>query len=192
VSQDRSFAISGLWVNLCANYFALVFLVYSMFDLANVVPTLARYYQQASEAYEQACTRYINSIINYVRSNLQLLKKNYRLKLSVVSNLEYCMMLPFVAYVNVLYEQQFERLFQFAQKVENLLYTISPEEMPFQLGYSKMDLRKTLKASLSGVRSLTSSFKFTFGIYNFVHHFLLRVLYTSDIILLQMSQLTLL
>lgn len=65
------------------------------------------------------------------------------------------MMPLFVAYVNVLYEQQFERLFQFAQKVENLLYTISPEEMPFQLGYSKMDLRKTLKASLSGVRSLT-------------------------------------
>ncbi len=37
-----------------------------MFDLANVVPTLARFYQQASEAYEQACTRYINSVINYV------------------------------------------------------------------------------------------------------------------------------
>lgn len=92
----------------------------SMFDLANVVPTLARYYQQASEAYEQACTRYINSIINY----------------------------------------QFERLFQFAQKVENLLYTISPEEMPFQLGYSKMDLRKTLKASLSGVeKALPAMYK---------------------------------
>lgn len=67
------------------------------------------------------------------------------------------MVLLSVANTNVLNEQQFERLFQFAQKVENLLYTISPEEMPFQLGYSKMDLRKTLKASLSGVRSLTSS-----------------------------------
>lgn len=53
-----------------------------------------------------------------------------------------------------LYEQQFERLFQYAQKVENLLYTIQPEEVPFQLGYSKMDLRKTLKASLSGVSFL--------------------------------------
>jgi hypothetical protein len=69
------------------------------------------------------------------------------------------MILLSVANRSVLYEQQFERLFQFAQKVENLLYTISPEEMPFQLGYSKMDLRKTLKASLSGVRSLTSSFE---------------------------------
>ncbi len=66
------------------------------------------------------------------------------------------MSLLFVANINVLSEQQFEKLFQFAQKVENLLYTISPEEMPFQLGYSKMDLRKTLKASLPGVRSLTS------------------------------------
>lgn len=53
-----------------------------------------------------------------------------------------------------LYKQQFERLFQYAQKVENLLYTIQPEEVPFQLGYSKMDLRKTLKASLSGVSFL--------------------------------------
>lgn len=92
----------------------------SMFDLANVVPTLARYYQQASEAYEQACTRYINSIINY----------------------------------------QFERLFQFAQKVETLLYTISPEDVPIQIGYTKMDLRKTLKASLSGVeKALPAMYK---------------------------------
>ncbi|KAH9551801.1 hypothetical protein CY35_09G031900 [Sphagnum magellanicum] len=86
----------------------------SMFDLANVVPTLARFYQQASEAYEQACTRYINSVINY----------------------------------------QFEKLFQFAQRVENLLYTISPEEVPFQLGFSKMDLRKILKTSLAGVEKV--------------------------------------
>ena len=70
-------------------------------------------------------------------------------------------MLPLsAAKINVLYEQQFERLFQFAQKVENLLYTISPEEMPFQLGYSKMDLRKTLKASLSGVCSVDSPLEY--------------------------------
>uniref|UniRef100_A0A0D6QYJ6 Exocyst complex component Sec3 PIP2-binding N-terminal domain-containing protein n=1 Tax=Araucaria cunninghamii TaxID=56994 RepID=A0A0D6QYJ6_ARACU len=92
----------------------------SLYDLANVVPTLAKFYHQASEAYEQACTRYINSIINY----------------------------------------QFDKLFQFAQKVENLMYTITPEEVPFQLGLSKMDLRKILKSSLSGVeKSLQAMYK---------------------------------
>eukprot|EP00262_Sarcandra_glabra_P007570 TRINITY_DN20462_c0_g1_i1.p1 TRINITY_DN20462_c0_g1~~TRINITY_DN20462_c0_g1_i1.p1 ORF type:complete len:797 (+),score=191.86 TRINITY_DN20462_c0_g1_i1:352-2391(+) len=83
----------------------------SVYDLANVVPTLAKFYHQASESYEQACTRHINMIIYY----------------------------------------QFERLFQFARKVEDLMYTITPEEIPFQLGLSKMDLRKMLKSSLSGV-----------------------------------------
>ncbi|KAJ8645555.1 hypothetical protein MRB53_007303 [Persea americana] len=83
----------------------------SLYDLANVVPTLAKFYHQASEAYEQACTRHINMIIFY----------------------------------------QFEKLFQFARKVEDLMYTISPEEIPFQLGLSKMDLRKMLKSSLSGL-----------------------------------------
>ncbi|KAJ7570158.1 hypothetical protein O6H91_01G108600 [Diphasiastrum complanatum] len=92
----------------------------SMFDIANVVPTLARFYHQASEAYEQACTRYINSIIN----------------------------------------SQFEKLFQFAQRVENLLYTITPEEVPFQMGVSKNELRKVLKTNLSGVeRSLQVMYK---------------------------------
>lgn len=92
----------------------------SLYEQANMVPTLAKFYHQASEAYEQACTRYINSIINY----------------------------------------QFEKLFQFAQKVENLMYTITPEEVPFQLGLSKMDLRKTLKSSLSGVeKSLQAMYK---------------------------------
>ncbi|KAF8701493.1 hypothetical protein HU200_033516 [Digitaria exilis] len=33
------------------------------YDLANVVPTLAKYYHQASEAYEQACSRHINLVI---------------------------------------------------------------------------------------------------------------------------------
>ncbi|KAK3425439.1 hypothetical protein EUGRSUZ_A00473 [Eucalyptus grandis] len=61
----------------------------SLYDLANVVPTLAKFYHQASEAYEQACTRFISMIIYY----------------------------------------QFERLFQFARKIEDLMYTISPEEV---------------------------------------------------------------
>lgn len=36
---------------------------HSLYDLANVVPTLAKYYHQASEAYEQACSRHINLVI---------------------------------------------------------------------------------------------------------------------------------
>ncbi|XP_071733250.1 exocyst complex component SEC3A-like [Rutidosis leptorrhynchoides] len=83
----------------------------SLYDLANVVPTLAKFYHQASESYEQACTRHISVIIYY----------------------------------------QFERLFQFARKIEDLMYTITPEEIPFQLGLSKMDLRKVVKSSLSGI-----------------------------------------
>ncbi|PPR83583.1 hypothetical protein GOBAR_AA37124 [Gossypium barbadense] len=102
----------------------------SLYDLANVVPTLAKFYHQASEAYEQACTRHISMIIYY----------------------------------------QFERLFQFARKIEDLMFTISAEEVsmllivlfqiPFQLGLSKMDLRKMLKSSLSGVdKSITAMYK---------------------------------
>ncbi|XP_042509013.1 exocyst complex component SEC3A-like isoform X3 [Macadamia integrifolia] len=63
----------------------------SLYDLANVVPTLAKFYHQASESYEQACTRHINMIIYH----------------------------------------QFERLFQFARKIEDLMYTITPEEKEF-------------------------------------------------------------
>uniref|UniRef100_A0A2P2MSB6 Exocyst complex component sec3 n=1 Tax=Rhizophora mucronata TaxID=61149 RepID=A0A2P2MSB6_RHIMU len=92
----------------------------SLYDLANIVPTLAKFYHQASEAYEQACTRHINMIIYY----------------------------------------QFERLFQFARKIEDLMYTITPEEMPFQLGLSKTDLRKMIKSSLSGVdKSISAMYK---------------------------------
>ncbi|XP_031406080.1 exocyst complex component SEC3A-like isoform X2 [Punica granatum] len=39
----------------------------SLYDLANVVPTLAKFYHQASEAYEQACSRHISMIIYYNR-----------------------------------------------------------------------------------------------------------------------------
>ncbi|KAG6674846.1 exocyst complex component SEC3A isoform X4 [Carya illinoinensis] len=83
----------------------------SLYDLANIVPTLAKFYHQASEAYEQASTRHITVIIY----------------------------------------SQFERLFQFARRIEDLMYTLAPEEIPFQLGLSKMDLRKMLKSSVSGV-----------------------------------------
>ncbi|XP_057424106.1 exocyst complex component SEC3A [Lotus japonicus] len=92
----------------------------SLYDLANIVPTLAKFYHQASEAYEQACTRHISMIIYY----------------------------------------QFERLFQFARRIEDLMFTVAPEEIPFQLGLSKMDLRKMLKSSLSGVdKSITAMYK---------------------------------
>ncbi|XP_059637425.1 exocyst complex component SEC3A-like [Cornus florida] len=92
----------------------------SMYDLANVVPTLAKFYHQASEKYEQACTRLISMIIYY----------------------------------------QFERLFQFARRIEDLMFTITPEEIPFQIGLSKVDLRKVVKSSLSGVdKSISSMYK---------------------------------
>nr|KYP36160.1 Exocyst complex component SEC3A [Cajanus cajan] len=93
----------------------------SLYDLANVVPTLAKFYHQASEAYEQACTRHISMIIYY----------------------------------------QFERLFQFARRIEDLiLNNVAPEEIPFQVGLSKVDLRKTLKSSLSGVdKSIAAMYK---------------------------------
>lgn len=58
----------------------LVFdLTYSLYDLANVVPTLAKFYHQASESYEQACTRHISVIIYYV-SKLNLLLFKLKLK----------------------------------------------------------------------------------------------------------------
>ncbi|XP_059633811.1 exocyst complex component SEC3A [Cornus florida] len=92
----------------------------SLYDLANVVPTLARFYNQASEKYEVACTSHISVIIYY----------------------------------------QFERLFQFHRKIEDLMYTITPEEIPFQLGLSKLDLRKVVKSSLSGVdKSISIMYK---------------------------------
>ncbi|CAN1161936.1 Exocyst complex component SEC3A [Linum perenne] len=92
----------------------------SLYDLANVVPTLAKFYHQASEAYEQACIRHISVIIYF----------------------------------------QFERLFQFARRVEDLMYTMTPEEIPFQVGLSKIDLRKTIKYSLSGVdKSISAMYK---------------------------------
>ncbi|XP_078430535.1 exocyst complex component SEC3A-like [Wolffia australiana] len=92
----------------------------SLYDLANAVPTLAKFYDQASEAYEQACTRHISSIIYF----------------------------------------QFERLFQFAGKIEELLFKIPPNEIPQTMGFSKTDLRKTVKASLTNIdKSLANMFR---------------------------------
>uniref|UniRef100_A0A7N0TJC0 Exocyst complex component Sec3 PIP2-binding N-terminal domain-containing protein n=1 Tax=Kalanchoe fedtschenkoi TaxID=63787 RepID=A0A7N0TJC0_KALFE len=89
----------------------------SLYDLANVVPTLAKFYHQASEAYEQACLRHISMIIYY----------------------------------------HFERLFQYARRIEDMLLTMPPEEIPFQIGMSKQDLRKVLKSSLSGLDKSVSA-----------------------------------
>ncbi|EPS72833.1 hypothetical protein M569_01920 [Genlisea aurea] len=92
----------------------------SLYELANVVPTLAKFYHQASESYEQACSRFISTIIYF----------------------------------------QFDRLFQFARRIEDLLFNIAPEEIPFQIGLSKADLRKVVKSSLSGVdKSITAMYK---------------------------------
>lgn len=42
----------------------------SLYDLANVVPTLAKFYHQASEAYEQACLRHIYQYDHILRKEL--------------------------------------------------------------------------------------------------------------------------
>ncbi|KAJ8465146.1 hypothetical protein OPV22_027698 [Ensete ventricosum] len=92
----------------------------SLFELANVVPTLAKFYHQASEAYEQACTRHISIII----------------------------------------ENQFDKLYQFFRRIDDLTYTVPHEEIPFQLGLSKTDLRKVIKSSLSQVdRSINMMYR---------------------------------
>ncbi|KAJ9567521.1 hypothetical protein OSB04_003487 [Centaurea solstitialis] len=61
----------------------------SLYDMANVVPTLAKFYHQASESYEQSCARHISMVIYY----------------------------------------HFERLFQFARRMEDLMSTNAPEEV---------------------------------------------------------------
>ncbi|KAK6939530.1 Exocyst complex component Sec3, PIP2-binding N-terminal domain [Dillenia turbinata] len=63
-------------------------------------------------------------------------------------------------HISMIIYYQFERLFQFARRIEELMYTIMPEEIPFQLGLSKVDLRKVLKSSLTGVdKSIASMYK---------------------------------
>ncbi|KAL2610093.1 hypothetical protein R1flu_028666 [Riccia fluitans] len=82
-----------------------------MWNIANVVPVLSQYYQQASEAYEQSATHFVTTIIYY----------------------------------------QYGRLFQFAEGVEKLLYTIRPDQVPYQVNYSQAEMRKTVNGSLKGV-----------------------------------------
>ncbi|XP_078170955.1 exocyst complex component SEC3A-like [Carex rostrata] len=89
-----------------------------LYDLANSIQTLAKFYHQASEAYEQACLRHINMVI----------------------------------YIH------FEKLFQFARKTEELLIgKMPPEEIPFQMGMSKGELRKVLKSTISGLDKTQSA-----------------------------------
>lgn len=96
----------------------------SLYDLANVVSTLAKFYHQASEAYEQACTRHISMIIYYV-SDLN-------------SGHSHCLQRPIMfqilfseaaAYISCLSLQHFERLFEFARRIEESMYNLTPEEV---------------------------------------------------------------
>ncbi|URE40592.1 hypothetical protein MUK42_17420 [Musa troglodytarum] len=109
VALERTAQIDPKYVDivLLENYAAFQ---NSLYDLANVVPTLAKFYHQASESYEQACLRHVSMVI----------------------------------YIH------FEKLFQFARRIEELMYNVAPEEIPFQIGMSKVDLRKMLKSSFSG------------------------------------------
>lgn len=69
-------SILGLWPLVLFSVFGIVLIadyyihelvgIYSVYDLANVVPALAKFYHQASESYEHACTRFITTIIYYV------------------------------------------------------------------------------------------------------------------------------
>ncbi|CAI5474932.1 unnamed protein product [Closterium sp. Yama58-4] len=62
-------------------------------------------------------------------------------------------------YIDSVIFGNFDKLFDYFQKIKNLLLTIETEEIPFQIGFSKADLRKVLKSQLTGVdRSLNSMF----------------------------------
>lgn len=117
----------------------------SLYDLANVVPTLAKFYHQASEAYEQACTRHINMIIYIVRifSLYQsgilffifsvlfifpISKQSFSFWSSFHWRLD-VYLLNLCKWISFVWLQQFERLFQFHRKIEDLMYTITPEEV---------------------------------------------------------------
>ncbi|CAN8288598.1 unnamed protein product [Cochlearia groenlandica] len=81
----------------------------SLFELANIVPSLEKFYNQAGEAHEEACSRHISMIINY----------------------------------------QFERLFQFSKKIEDLMYTITPEEVDKSITAMYKKLQKSLASDES-------------------------------------------
>ncbi|XP_076945522.1 exocyst complex component SEC3A-like [Bidens hawaiensis] len=83
----------------------------SLYDLANCVPTLAKFYHQACESYDESCKCHTSLAIYYV----------------------------------------FERLFQFAKRIEDAMSTNAPEEIQFQAGLTKTDFRKVIKVNLTGV-----------------------------------------
>ncbi|CAL9144944.1 unnamed protein product [Musa hybrid cultivar] len=116
VALERTAQIDPKYVDivLLENYAAFQ---NSLYDLANVVPTLAKFYHQASESYEQACLRHVSMVI----------------------------------YIH------FEKLFQFARRIEELMFNVAPEEIPFQIGMSKVDLRKMLKSSFSGLDKIINA-----------------------------------
>jgi exocyst complex component 1 len=97
-----------------------IYLISSLYDLANVVPTLAKYYHQASEAYEQACSRHINLVIYIVSCSVAPCFPFGILSYILVHVKEL---------VHVCFLQHFEKLFQFARKIEELMYNMSPEEV---------------------------------------------------------------
>lgn len=100
--------------------FTCLFILFSLYDLANVVPTLAKFYHQASEAYEQACTRHISMIIVNVSVFLFFpFAKHYNI----------CCTLNSLSFLLISPGQQFDRLFQFMKRIEDLMFTVAPEEV---------------------------------------------------------------
>lgn len=96
----------------------------SLYDLANIVPTLAKFYHQASEAYEQACTRHISMIIYVVSNFLPLFFIFFWTTVEFIS-LRTQLIITFFFSLG----KQFERLFQFARRIEDLMFTVAPEEV---------------------------------------------------------------
>lgn len=63
-------------------------------------------------------------------------------------------------YVQTMINYQFERFTSFVEKVEVLLLSTEPGKVSSMPGFTKSDLRKKLKSSLSGVeKSLTFTYK---------------------------------
>lgn len=102
----------------------------SLYDLANVVPILAKFYHQASELYEQACTRHINMVIYIVRTLNFLL-----LSFSFMSWYEFLVFEFFIGWVIIKIKfwqsvwQHFEKLFLFARRIEECLQSSPAEEV---------------------------------------------------------------
>lgn len=99
----------------------ILFIMFSLYDLANVVPTLAKFYHQASEAYEQACTRHISMIIYYV--SIYSLFSVFSLTIPEFIPVGHSLSIFCLG-------KQFERLFQYARRIEDLIINkVSPEEV---------------------------------------------------------------